>query len=43
MEHNSRGRKDHWWVFKEGHYPNMIQLFQIFVGEEGLWTGFVDY
>ena len=43
MEHNSRGGKDHWWVFREGCYPDMFQIFQIFVGEEGPGIGFVDY
>ena len=43
MEHSSRGGKDLWWVFKEGRHPDMFQPFQIFVGEEGLGTGFADY
>ena len=43
MEHDSRGGKGHWWVFREGCYLDMFQLFQISVGEGGLRTGFVDY
>ena len=43
MEHDSRGGKGHWWVFREGRYLDTFQLFQISVGEGGLGTGFVDY
>lgn len=43
MEHDSRGGKGHWWVFREGCYLDMFRLLQISVGEGGLGKGFVDY
>lgn len=36
MGHGSRAGKGHWWVFGEGHYPDMFQLFRNLWMEEDL-------